>query len=309
MNSRNLVLFYGNNLSTQILTSRLSARLTELGHRVFFIHSTRSQKAAYSKESAWPEVYYSVILLEKFIFPFLDSQPFLPDAAAGSPDQLAERYGTSLLRVSKSEVNTSQTLEFLTSHDIHGGISVRFPFIFSEPILSYFQGSSSSGLPRFLWNLHSAILPRYAGYAPFRWVMFNEEPTASFTLHKLEKSIDSGDILAIRPQVIDYSLDLISAFLELIPSAVDMTVESVQKLVDGEELDLVPASPTESRQYYPRLTPEDRHRMVEKGLKFVDLPRLKTTYLENFSKPGTTHYKEFERLLNEVLGPPDGLYG
>lgn len=304
MTPRNLLLFYGNNLSTQILASRLSSKLSEMGHRVFFIHSQRSTKAAYSEENLWPEIYYPVILLEKAIFPFLDSQPLIQDAKAWSPDHLAQKFGTTSLSATQMQLNTPETLDFIRANNIQGGISVRFPFLFKQPILSYFSEQGSEKRPRFFWNLHSGILPDYAGYAPFRWVMYNEEPLASFTLHELSAAIDSGPIIDLRPQAIDYSLDMISAFLNLIPSAVTMTTEAVEKVMNGKNLPTIPNNTSGSGKYYPRLTPQDRDRMSAKGLQFVDLERLKETYLHHFSIPGTTHHSAFRILLDKLFASP-----
>ncbi len=310
MGTTNLVLFYGNNLSTQMLTSQLSLRLTELGHKVYFIHSKRSGKAAFEVESQWPEVYYPVMLLEQEIFPFLDAQPMLEQAKAWSPSHLVERFGTESLQVGSSEVNREEPLSFLKEHAIQGGISVRFPFLLKARIMDHFNGREGWVGPGvkadpyrgFLWNLHSGMLPEYAGYAPFRWVMFNEEPTATFTLQELGTGFDTGAPIAMHPKSIDYSLDMFSALLELIPTAVDMTVKCVNRFCNGKEVAPLEIDPKRKAKYYPRLTPEDRARMVAKGMRFVDLKRLKVTLLENFSVPGSVHYSRFSHFLDGLLG-------
>ncbi|MEM9256520.1 MAG: formyltransferase family protein [Pseudomonadota bacterium] len=51
-------------------------------------------------------------------------------------------------------------------------------------------------VPRYGWvNVHCGPLPRYAGLdAPF-WCLLNEEPALATTLHLMEETFDSGDIL------------------------------------------------------------------------------------------------------------------
>ena len=195
---------------------------------------------------------------------------------------------------------------FLQAQAVEGGLAVRFPFVFKEPYFAYFQRQKEISESAFFWNLHSAMLPQYAGYAPFRWVMFHREQFASMTLQEMSPKLDAGAILAIRPQPINYELDMVSALMELIPWAVDMTVESVQQQIQGQLLPLGQVGEQGEARYYPRLRPEDRESMAARGMRFVDLSRLKSIYLDYFSVPGTAHYAAFEALLDQHLVPLAG---
>lgn len=303
MSSLSLALFYGNNLSTQILASQLGSRLHALGHRICFVHSRRSTSAKYQAERHWPEVYFMVVLLEEVIFPFLDARELLPTAKAWSPRHLAEQCGAPLLRVSHTELHGPESLTFLKAHAVQGGLALRFPFVFKEPYFAYFQREKETSESAFFWNLHSAMLPEYAGYAPFRWAMFNREAFASMTLQEMSLELDAGAILAMRPQPINYELDMVSALLELIPGAVEMTLAAVEQRAKGQaSVPDVGRGGGEGR-YYPRLRAEDRERMLAQGMRFVDLDRLKAVYLDQFSVPGTAHYAAFKALLDQHLVP------
>ncbi len=291
-----IALFYGNSLSTQVLASRLSARLHAMGHQLVLVQSLRSLRGAFTEEQQWPEVYFQVFMLEEQVFPFLEQRTPPEGVHAWSPGHLPRQFDAPSQTVTSAQLNSPEMRDFLREHEVEGAISVRFPFIFKPPLIEFFQ-------PRgFFWNLHSSHLPQYAGYSPFRWVLFHRESQTSFTLHEITPKIDSGRIIALWPQPIDPSMDLISAFMPLIPTTVDMTAEAVALFEAGTEIPPPPSLPGPPR-YYSRLKPEDRDRMAATGVRFVDRERLKATYMESFSVPGTAHWEAFSALLDvELMG-------
>lgn len=70
----------------------------------------------------------------------------------------------------------------LESHGIVAG----FNQIFKNKIIKKFRS---------LVNFHPSILPLYRGPVPSYWCLKNKEIKTGFTLHKVTKEIDKGDIL------------------------------------------------------------------------------------------------------------------
>jgi methionyl-tRNA formyltransferase len=44
-------------------------------------------------------------------------------------------------------------------------------------------------------NVHDALLPAYAGFAPLNWALINGEPEVGVTAHVMNEEFDAGDIL------------------------------------------------------------------------------------------------------------------
>ena len=57
-------------------------------------------------------------------------------------------------------------------------------------------------LPRFgVLNVHESALPRYRGPAPVLWAIRNGDPTLGVTVHRMDKGLDTGPVLAQRDDV------------------------------------------------------------------------------------------------------------
>jgi methionyl-tRNA formyltransferase len=44
-------------------------------------------------------------------------------------------------------------------------------------------------------NVHDALLPSYAGFAPLNWALINDEPEVGVTAHMMNAEFDAGDIV------------------------------------------------------------------------------------------------------------------
>jgi methionyl-tRNA formyltransferase len=52
-------------------------------------------------------------------------------------------------------------------------------------------------------NIHSSILPAYAGSSPYFWVLKNNENKTGATIHEMNDKVDSGDILLQKSIIIE----------------------------------------------------------------------------------------------------------
>ena len=64
-------------------------------------------------------------------------------------------------------------------------------------------------------NVHSSLLPRYAGIEPYLWVLAKGETTTGTTVHIMREEFDTGDILVQRELAIDPGESVFSLFYRL----------------------------------------------------------------------------------------------
>ncbi|HLU59369.1 MAG TPA: methionyl-tRNA formyltransferase [Pseudonocardia sp.] len=74
-------------------------------------------------------------------------------------------------------------------------------------------------------NVHDALLPAYAGFAPLNWALINDEPEVGVTAHLMNAEFDAGDILLQRSTPVtddDTVVDLFDRTLAMFgPTAVE----------------------------------------------------------------------------------------
>jgi methionyl-tRNA formyltransferase len=102
-------------------------------------------------------------------------------------------------------------------------ISIRFGQIFKSPVIA---------LPKFgIVNLHSGILPNYKGILATFWSMLAGERDIGTTLHFVnDGSIDTGDIISIAKNKIDYGQSLMANIFKLYPDGIRMIGDFVKKI-------------------------------------------------------------------------------
>ncbi len=114
-------------------------------------------------------------------------------------------------------------LEYLSTWQPDLIISIRFGQVFKRPIIA---------LPRFgIINLHSGILPNYKGILATFWAMLNSESDIGATLHFVnDTSIDTGNIIAIAKNKVDYRQSLIVNIFKLYPAGVNLIVDVINSI-------------------------------------------------------------------------------
>ncbi|HEX9376001.1 MAG TPA: formyltransferase family protein [Actinomycetota bacterium] len=133
----------------------------------------------------------------------------MPEAVAlatGRPaflDRLAARHGVPF--VSVDAVNTDRVRRFLREANPDVLLSVSTPQRIDPDILQ---------MPSLVaMNIHWALLPEYAGIAPYFWVLRHGESRTGLTVHVMAPELDVGPILRqreveIRPDDTSLSLQL-----------------------------------------------------------------------------------------------------
>jgi methionyl-tRNA formyltransferase len=105
---------------------------------------------------------------------------------AYSLKQLAELQGVRVIE--RSDLNSRECMDLLGQLDPDLFISIACPIIFKEELMK---------IPKLdCINIHNSPLPEYRGMLPSFWQLYHGEKHAGITIHKIDKGIDTGDIIS-----------------------------------------------------------------------------------------------------------------
>lgn len=99
--------------------------------------------------------------------------------------QLAGVYGLNIIE--RNDLNSLSFVEVIRKYEPDLFISVASPIIFKQELMK---------IPKLdCINIHHAPLPRYRGMLPSFWQLYHGEKEAGITIHKIDKGIDTGNII------------------------------------------------------------------------------------------------------------------
>lgn len=88
------------------------------------------------------------------------------------------------------------------------------------------------------YNMHGSLLPKYRGRCPVNWAIIHGEIETGVTLHKMEKSADTGDIVGqlsikIGPDdTAGFVMEKLNALaVELLSNTIDLIAQKTQKFI------------------------------------------------------------------------------
>ena len=94
-------------------------------------------------------------------------------------------------------------------------------------------------LPYGFYNIHFSLLPKYRGADPVRKAILNLESESGVTIFKIDKGIDSGDML-LKEKILIYPDDTSTTlFKKLIPLSKKMIMDAI-KIIDSGNIRLTP---------------------------------------------------------------------
>ncbi len=100
------------------------------------------------------------------------------------------------------DINTSQSVRFLTALDADIFIIVAYGQLLSQEVLD---------IPKiFPINIHASLLPKYRGAAPINWAIIKGEKFTGVTIMQVTRKMDSGAIIAQRETEIKTEDDAVS---------------------------------------------------------------------------------------------------
>jgi methionyl-tRNA formyltransferase len=120
---------------------------------------------------------------------------------AGPPEtdlaELARRYGIPF--ESSPRTNADETVELFRRSGAELGLSlgnsIIFPRVFEVPRLG-------------MLNVHGEILPDFQGAASVVWPIYEGVPETGFSIHRIDRSIDTGPLLYVERRPIEFRATL-----------------------------------------------------------------------------------------------------
>jgi methionyl-tRNA formyltransferase len=112
------------------------------------------------------------------------------------------------------------------------------------------------GLPRLgTLNVHDALLPAYAGFAPLNWALINDEPEVGVTAHMMNAEFDAGDVVLQRSTPVTDEDTIVELFDRTLAMFGPITVDALELLATGR----TEWSPQDRRaaSYFHRRTEEE----------------------------------------------------
>jgi methionyl-tRNA formyltransferase len=86
-------------------------------------------------------------------------------------------------------VSSPESLEDLAGYDADILVSAMYNQIFRANVIDLFDRRLG------IINIHYAPLPRYSGFWPEMWAIWNDEKTFAVTIHRVDAGVDTGNII------------------------------------------------------------------------------------------------------------------
>jgi methionyl-tRNA formyltransferase len=151
--------------------------------------------------------------------------------------------------IQPEKINTPEVLEFIQKSNADFFLSAMYNLIFKADIISHFE--SRLGVV----NIHYAPLPRYCGYWPEMWAIWNEEKDFAISFHYIDTGIDTGGII-YQPKVQIVDTDTRQSLYEKCDAIAFETFKAnYDKLLTARQ-PAATQNPTE-KTYYKRGLPND----------------------------------------------------
>lgn len=150
-------------------------------------------------------------------------------------NEFYNKLETEGLYMSLKDYAIKKGLKVLQPENINAEESMREIENLSPEILisaSYHQIIKKELINRYtIINAHGAPLPRYRGRAPIAWSIINGEKEGAVTVHFVDETIDTGDIILQKKFSIeesDYASDVLKKILGVFPEAVCEAVSQIE---------------------------------------------------------------------------------
>jgi methionyl-tRNA formyltransferase len=151
--------------------------------------------------------------------------------------------------VKPSTLDSVEFLEVVSNANVDIALSIQNNRVLPRSFLAHFEPKLGVA------NIHLSPLPRYAGYWPEMWAIWNGETQFGVTLHCVDDGIDTGDIIEQYGVAIDESDTRRSLYEKCVAAAHDMFCSCIDDLLKGT----AGRTPQDAsrRTYCPRALPND----------------------------------------------------
>ena len=130
-----------------------------------------------------------------------------------------------------NELDDSQLIQTIQSLDVDVAVVCSFNYKIPRVLLN----STKDGFI----NVHPSLLPKYRGGNPYSRVIMNGETETGVTIHFMDESFDTGDIIAQKPYHIHSKATMGTIFNELNVLGIELLLQVLQAY-ETQELPRIP---------------------------------------------------------------------
>ncbi len=182
---------------------------------------------------------------------------------------------------------TEDLIPLIKDYDF--GLSVGFMKILPESVFSATQNG--------MLNLHCGRLPQYRGRAPISRAIMEGEKSVMITVHKIDKGVDSGDVLEEFEIKLNDNDDVNTIYEKCCEASGKVAVKAIKKLANGN---------AHFRKQQPDLAPREKISEEERKIKWNVPARVGFNKIRaiTFPYPGATASyggKEYIVLASEIV--------
>jgi methionyl-tRNA formyltransferase len=124
-------------------------------------------------------------------------------------------------------------------------------------------------------NIHDALLPAYAGFAPLNWALINDEPEVGVTAHMMNADFDAGDIILQRSTPVSDDDTIVDLFHRTLAMFGPITVEALDLVASGRRA-WTPQDRTKASYFHRRCEEDNRIDWSWPARDIVNLVRAQT---------------------------------
>ncbi len=157
-------------------------------------------------------------------------------------------------------------------------------------------------------NVHASILPKYRGAAPIQWSIINGDATTGVSIMKMDKGLDTGDVVAVRETAIGEYETAGELFDRLAKIGAELMVETIDIIESGKAI-YTPQNHSDST-YAAKITKEtsvidwtkDNTAISKLVCGMSPFPGAVTTYKGEVVKIYETENTDGSGIAGEILG-------
>lgn len=152
-------------------------------------------------------------------------------------------------------------------------------------------------------NVHDALLPAYAGFAPLNWALINGEPEVGVTAHMMNAEFDAGDVVLQRATAVTDDDTIVELFDRTLAMFGPITTDALELLAQGRT-DWIPQDRKQASYFHRRCEEDNR---VDWSWPARDIANLVRAQLDPYPNAFCYHGRERLRLLRASV--TDAPYG
>lgn len=292
--TKKVALFVGEDITAHLVLNKIVPDIIDLGFQpvLFMPEHGSSPKADLPelKESA----FFERTLINDVIYPYLNGHSERGNPIA--PTQLAKRHSLKITNV--KDINDPKFVEQQRkARDYVGALSIRCFQIFKPEHIEVWREKG------FLLNLHPGVLPQYQGVLSVARTMADKEQTTyGWSLHHIDKGIDTGNIIAPTHIPIDRNKTVLMNTIKLADAGALSITQTFDRLANGEILTGIKQPPRgNGAEYYTYPTAGELKEWKDKDVHLVNPDEMTMEYVEIFSDATKPHSKDLKATIRGAI--------